>query len=271
MGTPSYWAWRSKLFHRDRFDWEPNRGSIQKITEAVAEDAYVLSRNAVGIGSKKVRETRTIPMTSRQKRAYKLARDSFELDYEGRREETQWVLTKLIWMHRLAGGFHPFGSCVNPGKIDELVKLLQGELANEPVVVWFRYLQEIEAVARRLRKLHLPHGCITGATPLATRDAVAEGLQSGRLRAILVQLKCGRYGMNFSRSDTAIYFSSSYESEDRLQSEDRIIHPTKKTPALILDLVTEGSMDQAILSVLQMKRASSRATLRAIAQEVLNG
>ena len=67
----------------------------------------------------------------------------------------------------------------------------------------------------------------------------------------------------------AIYYSNSYESEHRAQSEDRGIHHTKSDPLTIIDLVTEGTVDELVLESLQDKSGNSRRTIeRAINQQL---
>jgi SNF2 family DNA or RNA helicase len=65
-------------------------------------------------------------------------------------------------------------------------------------------------------------------------------------------------GLDFSAASTAIYYSNSLNPEDRLQSEDRIVHPAKREPLLYIDLLTRGSVDEDIHLALQDKGAESK-------------
>jgi SNF2 family DNA or RNA helicase len=84
----------------------------------------------------------------------------------------------------------------------------------------------------------------------------------------VIQQKCGRYGLNLACADTAYYFSNSLELEDRVQSEDRLVHPTKTTPANIVDLTTVDTVDEYIRAGLREGLKTSRSILQKVLVQV---
>lgn len=260
MGYDNYWQWKHRYFHKGFTDWSwyPNKGTREKIRDYVHQHAFVLQRKTAGVGSEKIRRQVHVPMNSVQKQAMRQLRREYALAGL----ETKWATTVHLWSQRLAGGFHPTLDPLEMISDAKLVKL--GRLCRQlkPVVVWFRFNEEIEAAYHYLIHHHptLRVAYVHGAMKDSKRVRVVEQerFQAGRLDVILLQVKLGRYGWDLSRADTAIYYSNSYEFEDRSQSEDRLIHLTKTTPVYIIDLVTSHSTDEDVVDALSTKRITAR-------------
>jgi len=256
LGFTNFWAYRNVGFFplAGKFNWVPKPGFKDRIRASVQSKAFVLSRKEVGIGNRKFYEKRTVEMDPAQKKAMEKLEDEFVLEVPGEEEKsTVWAPVKFTWMARLAGGFVD-EKLVYDGKIKELRTILTSELAAEQVVVWFRFNAELHAVATELRKRGVSLGEIDGGTPEEERARLRLGFKNGHVRVLLIQQKVGMFGLDLSSASTSIYFSNSYSSEHRVQSEDRIEHPKKKEPLLIIDLVARDSIDEDVVSLLRRKR-----------------
>ena len=75
-------------------------------------------------------------------------------------------------------------------------------------------------------------------------------------------------GQDWSVADTAIYYSNEYSNDLRSQSEDRICHPKKKLPLLIIDLNTESSIDEKVRKILKDKNFDSRMFMSRLIKEL---
>lgn len=270
LGMYNYWAFRQRHFIPDvrGWTWEPKREARDAIKQEVHKQAFVLTRKAAGLGERKLYEKRVVDMTPAQKQAY----TQVAKDFAFRHLETQWATTRLLWMARLAGGFSPdtdHPELISSTKLDELVSLLTGELQYEPVVVWFRFNEELHHASLRLGNERISHRVIIGDTSVEDRRAHVHAFQESAVRVLLMQVKCGKFGLNTSRSSTAIYYSNSYDFEDRAQSEDRIVHPSKKEPLLYIDLITKGTVDSAVVAALRDKHVSSRTFMTRLVDHFL--
>lgn len=260
MGCKNWWEFRHKYFFNVfAHNWAPRKGSVLKIKSEIHKSAFVLTRKDAGIGSEKVYERRTVIETIKQKKL----REEIERDFEFTTQDKRIVMTKhtivqLQWLSRLAGGFSPEGEQLSIMKLRELVDLLKGELANESVVVWFKHNQELRKARGLLGLEGIPASFIVGRTPLEKRALRIRKFRRKDIRVLLLQIKCGKVGLDLSVADTAIYYSNRYDAEDRVQSEDRIIHPLKKAPVLYIDLVTKNTVDETVLQILREKKAVSR-------------
>lgn len=268
MGFDNFWSFRNTAFYQPyKYKWLPKSGWKEKIKDYVQSNSFVLSRNDAGMGNQKVYEQRSITLDPEQKRLMEKVEKEFVLETGKEELETKWIPVTWIWLAQLSGGFVD-GELKFPGKINELISLLQGELKNDSVVVWFRFNQELRAVSKELEDRGITCPKLWGEMDESGRWDSIKKFKGGSVRVLLCQQKVGLYGIDLSSASTAIYYSNGFSSETRNQSEDRIEHPSKKEPLLIIDLVTRNSMDEDIVKALKRKEASSKYFLR---NEVLRG
>lgn len=264
LGQTNYWTVRHRYFVPDwsGYNWVPKKGTRQAFAKEIAKHAFVLTRKQGKMPGSKVREYITLDPTPEQKAFDKLARKNFE--YRDKAGHTVYTNTAPVvagWLHRSSGGFTPDGQKLSRVKLYELHRLLNENFADQQVVVWCWFRKEIEAIQKLLP---WTPDVLHGDVSLQDRDKTIKDFQSGRTRVLVAQVHLGRFSLDLSCADTAIYFSNSLAYEDRAQSEDRIIHPKKSTPGLVLDLVTRGMADEGIRQILLDKKTeagSARAAL----------
>jgi hypothetical protein len=257
MGCKNWWEFQRTYF-RQLFahEWVPYPGSVAAIKKQVHHDAFVMTRKQAGVGSRKLYERRYVRMNSAQRRLHRQIDAEFEATLRsGDVLETKYTIVKVGWLARLAGGFDPECSPISDAKANEIVNLLTGELKDTQVVIWFRYNRELARVFHFLKKASIRTTWIQGNTPLETRLKRQRRFNGGAYQAFLMQTKCGKRGIDLSAADASIYYSNYYDGEDRVQSEDRIIHPKKDRPLLYIDLVTENSIDEDVVDMLRDKKA----------------
>lgn len=266
LGCDSYWKFRVKFFKQGwtEWDWIPRKGSLDKIKAAVNEAAFVLTRKQAGIGSKKIRSKRYVKLPPHIRKAYNALERDFELgDYT-----TKWVISRNVGLARLAGGQSDDPMYWHAAKLNELLYLLQGDLKREQVVVWFRFNSELYAAEMELKSHGITCGSITGKVKQPDRHVLEKKFKKNKFRVFLVQVKCGKFGLDYSTSDTAIYYSNSYEFEERSQSEDRIIHPEKTTPCLIIDIIAEDTVDEDVCAAIDTKGMNAKLFKNRIIQNM---
>ena len=254
MGCTNYWQFRAKYFNliERAYKWYPKPGVREKIRAAIQDRCFVLNRQQVGMANERVYETREVEPSPDQVRLLKQAKQTFSITVGEETRKTQWAIVVANWMNQISGG--TLGThTVGEGKTRELVDLLTGELAEEQCVVWFRFNAELWAVREAVMKAGIRCEVVYGAVPPEERNHWCQQFSKGEFRVLLVQLKCGKFGLDLSAASTAIYYSNGFSHEDRAQSEDRIEHPRKREPLLFVDLITKGSTDRTVLSLLKRK------------------
>ena len=243
--------------------WVVRKKSKEKLKKVVQEKCIILSRKSAGVGSKKVRSIRYVTIPNKIKKAMLSARKDFELGDK----LSNNVLVPLIWISQLAGGLYADEELQHDEKLKEVVRLLKVELKNQPIVIWARYTAEILAIKDYIKKkLKLKVEIIKSGLD---NDTTVEKFMDGKLDIIVCQPKSLKMGVDLSISSTAICYSNYYDAEIRAQIEDRIVHPEKSEPVLIIDIVAEDTLDEVMPEILGKKRYTSQSFLEVITKEVI--
>jgi SNF2 family DNA or RNA helicase len=275
MSTSNFHHYRAEYFEAGWNGWQPHPEGKRAIKEMVNKKAFMMRRQDAGINGKKIREVRTIHMSKEQKEAYETVEEEFGIwlqkDEEEILKETTHVIVQQMWLSRIAGGCDSEGVYKWSPKVDELLKLLKGDLSNEPVIVWFRFNSEIRAVEERLKKEGISYKSMMGEHSRKERVDALHWFRTSLdpNRVLLCQVKLAKYGVDASVADTAIYFSMTYSCEEIAQSEERIFHPMKKSPLLYLYLVTKDTVDQDIYYAVSNKVTNSKMFMSRVNESVL--
>lgn len=270
MRCSNYWQFRNYFFRElAPHEWVPKTHAVAQIKQEVHNNAYVLTRREAGLRDTKVYEVRTVKLGPEARRTYEKIRSDFLISWKGRDVKgTKWVPVQYLWLQQISSGF--IGrSCVDRCKVREVLNLLEGELKNEQVIIWFRFNPGIEACALALKGI--PFGTIKGDISIQDREVAIENFRSGATRVLLCQIKCAREAIDLSNSSTSIYFSNSHSLDDRVQSEDRILNPSKKEPLLYIDLVAEHTVDEDIVGMLRDKKVGARFYMTTLLQKLKEG
>ena len=264
MHCCTYWEFRRKFFRQLGFEWKCDKYIEDKIKDEVGRLAFVMTRKEAGIGSKKLKTVLKVKMNKEQEELLKQIDEGFEFKSQNEEdygEDTKWVPVTYVWQGIVAGGFTPHGILISDAKYKEILKLLKGELQKEKVIIWFKHNWEIEYAVEFFSKNKINTIKFTGQD-----KSQVDYFTKGNAQIICAQAKCGQYGLDWSISSTAIYYSNWYDGEVRAQSEDRIIHPKKKEPLLYIDVVTENSIDEDVVEILKSKSLSSKKFMNELAK-----
>lgn len=264
FGESSFWKFREKHcippVGFGSYNWNLGKRASRRLKAYIADNAFICTRQAAGLEKVKLYEKRIISQTENQKRAMASLFKSFE--YKG--HSTKWRVATATWAAQISGGLWK-GVLYNRNKFRELLSLLEGELQEEVVVVFFRFSAEIKYVQSLLRKSSISFRTIDGATGDSEKDAISRGYRFGKRpkqRVVLCQIKCVKYALDLAAASTAIYYSNSFSLEERVQSEQRILHLKKDDPLLYVDLIVEGTMDEEIHAALSEKRLNAKNFLK---------
>ena len=266
FGCTNFWRFKTKYFRKEvySFDWVPYPRTAGIIRREVARRALVIRRKDVSMDVPKVFEKRKLVLPPALRRAYKLLEKDYVLEYEGKEvSKTVYAPVALQQLRQLCGG------SINKefkweGKIDEILSLLEGELAGEKVVVWFNYNHEINRVYEALTDCGFNCTIINGKVKVKERLLRQKLFNKGNLQVALVQIAVAKSGVNFSGADTAIYYSPVYGTDPWIQSQDRILAVEKKGPLLLISLLVENTVDEDLYESLIQGDFDSKWTLERI-------
>ncbi len=141
---------------------------------------------------------------------------------------------------------------------------LAGELSDAlenggSLVVWCRFREEIRRLADRFRRTfqpHIKHVEYHGGVSQGDRREAIDAFQRGDARVFLGQPRAGGHGIDLSRADTVVWYSHTFDAEERLQASERATSVGGRRVALT-DLVGRGTVDEYILAALARKGSVS--------------
>jgi SNF2 family DNA or RNA helicase len=119
---------------------------------------------------------------------------------------------------------------------------------SEPVVIFCKFISDIDAVEEILTKLGRSYSELSG------RKKQLASWQQGDTVALVVQQQAGGVGVDCTRACYGAYFSLSHSLGDYEQSLARLRRPGQTRPCRIYHFVAENTVDQAIYAALQDKR-----------------
>lgn len=123
------------------------------------------------------------------------------------------------------------------------------------IVVWAKFHQDIANIMSALGDVCVPY---YGPIPEKARERNKERFISDpTVQYIALTAATGAEGLDGLQkaSNTAVYYSNTYNSIERWQSEDRIHRIGMGDKALYIDLIAKGSIDRRVLANLRNKKA----------------
>jgi SNF2 family DNA or RNA helicase len=169
--------------------------------------------------------------------------------------ETVTAANKLVMLTRLqqaTGGFATSddGETVEIGteKPDAMRDWLEDLPATEPVVIFCRFINDIDAVCKSLETLGRSYSVLKGG-----KNQLAQW-QQGDTVALVVQTQAGGCGIDATRACYAAYYSQTHSLGDYEQSLARLRRPGQTRPVRYYHFIAQGTVDETIYEALQSKR-----------------
>lgn len=185
------------------------------------------------------------------------------------------VLNRMGKLQEITGGFlredpkevaHPLTGRITkqlgkiiwelpPEKNPKIIRLHEEveEAGDNQLIVWCKYLWEIEQVAAALSK----HGSVAkmiGASTSEERISIKDSFQAGATQYLVSNQQIGGIGHTFTAAHLAYYYSNTNNLEDRLQSEDRIHRRGQDENCFYADLLCSGTVDGTIYGSIVEKK-----------------
>lgn len=196
-------------------------------------------------------------MGAKQATAYKLMEDDLRISLGGDDFETVKALNSITKLQQITSGFvlqksgEPLYVSEDNPRLAALLDMVED--IDGKFIVWARFREELRAIAEALRKAGYKVGEYHGGIKTKDREAAVDGIQEGDLDCFVANPQSGGIGLTLTKATTVIYYSNDFNLETRLQSEDRTHRKGTISNILYIDLVAEGTIDEAIARALQRK------------------
>jgi SNF2 family DNA or RNA helicase len=215
-----------------------------------------------------VNERRDVEMSTKQKKAYDQMRDHMIAELqEGEVLTAPSVLTQTLRLLQFASSYaelevdektgEPHATLSDPScKVDALMSdIKSGDFGDDSVAVCAVSRQLIELLSAALTKAEIPHGLITGAQNEDERQWAIEDFQSGKIKWILFTAQAGGVGVTLTAARRLIMLQRPWSLVDHKQALDRVhrIGSEIHDSIIITDYVTEGTIEERVIEVLETK------------------
>ena len=241
--------------------------NLNELRAKLATIAFTVTKKDCLDLPEKVYEVREVPMSAEQARLYKeIKRDAYAL-YQQNALDAMNQAAIRIRLRQIAGGFFPAkydlsGGCEQelaniesvpigtPPKVTALQDLLENHNESLPAIVACAFRAEAKYLYSVLNK---DYKCalIMGGIDKKERERIEDEFKQGKIEVLVAVASTIAKGFNFQISHTMYIYSSTYNTEDRMQLEDRIHRMGQKDTCTYVDLLTEDSIDKRILDVLK--------------------
>jgi SNF2 family DNA or RNA helicase len=203
---------------------------------------------------------RYVALTSEQAKMYEEIRtEAFTLFDNGEMVSTPVVITQLLRLQQVLcghlktddGNMLTFPS----QRMDAVSEILQEH--GGKAIIWSRFRHDILMITEALQKEygHDAAAAYFGDTTDDERNRIVRDFQKPDhpLRFFVGNPATAGYGLTLTEANLVIYYSSSFDLEHRVQSEDRCHRIGQKNPVLYVDLISTGTIDEKIVAALRSK------------------
>lgn len=251
--------------------------NLDDLSERIRSISYrVLKEECLDLPSKVYSPPRVVEMTDEQVMWYKeISNQSTsileKLSEHGKLTATN-VLTAMLRQQQVTSGFIPimdeYGAVEGykrlEGRNPKLEALMDDlEEVNGKVIIWCRFVEDIKMISERLAKEGVNYVQFYGETSEEDRIANRTAFQDDpSVDAFVGQINTGGIGITLTSAKSVRYYSNTFNTEDRVQSEDRAHRIGQDKSVDYLDFICRKSVDEKILKVLRSNIRLSEVVMK---------
>ena len=171
---------------------------------------------------------------------------------------TRNVLSSLLRLSQCTGGFIRSDTDtavrqVSKAKLDALEDIIDTcEDEGKKVVVFARFVPEIEAIEKMLKAKKIGYSLIMGSVT-DRAEQVTKFQTDPNVKVFIGQLQTTGMGLTLTAACVAVYYSLDFSYANYEQSRARIHRIGQKEKCLYIHLVAKGTVDEKIMSALKSK------------------
>jgi SNF2 family DNA or RNA helicase len=267
LGCSSYYGFQGRYAQTVRrkmgtltFEQIVGYRNLDELTTLIDDFSYrVLKKDCLDL-PEKTYTARYVALTSEQAKMYEEIRtEAFTLFDNGEMVSTPVVITQLLRLQQVLcghlktddGNMLTFPS----QRMDAVSEILQEH--GGKAIIWSRFRHDILMITEALQKEygHDAAAAYFGDTTDDERNRIVRDFQKPDhpLRFFVGNPATAGYGLTLTEANLVIYYSSSFDLEHRVQSEDRCHRIGQKNPVLYVDLISTGTIDEKIVAALRSK------------------
>lgn len=283
IGHSSYFTFRNRYCRMGGYMNKMIIGyqNMDDLHSRIAPHTYQLLGDDV-VGLPPLFDKRHVDLTAEQQQHFAaVKRELFTILDNGDIIETPLAVQKITRLQQITCGFLPredgtFQILDNnrPLALDDILEEIgwdfsadaerKGTVAGEQAVIWCRYIQDINSIVARYGEENVIR--YDGTINRKEQEAAKADWIAGRKGLFVGTPAKGGTGTDGlqGRSRIVVYYSNSFNSIDRWQSEKRTNRIGTLQNQLYIDIVARGSVDPGVLQNLRNKKNISNLSMNEI-------
>jgi SNF2 family DNA or RNA helicase len=273
IGQKSFYTFRNRYMVMGGFEGRQILGyrNANELLQLVEPYATVVKKEEVYDLPTQPPQIRMIQPTTEQKKHFLELKHLMRTTYGDDELEAKTMLERMTRFQQINGGFFPhpidkdnkgktiWGSTPlksNP-KINELENMLD-EFGDLSVIIWARFVPEIEAIIDMLAKHNRTAVSFYGATSPEGRIENKRQFQAGEAQFFVGNQTVGGMGVKLSNADVMVYYSNTFSWDDKTQSWSRAEDMEMTEAILYIEMVLNTVIDKSIMAA-QTKKGGMAA------------
>ena len=217
---------------------------------------FMLRRRKVDVDIElppKTYQTIYTPLTPEQERLYKAARDEFLLLVDDTAVPIMNVMTQFLRLRQIcnSSGLINHNREHFSAKMDEMLpRVLEIVASGEKVIVFSEFKQMCDLIVAALRKAGV------GVSYLHGQEKAIEAQKEAFWgeNSVMVATRTGEVGHNLQCASYLFSYEPAWNPARMTQREDRAHRLGQTKPVIVYDMITPGTIEEHILSVLHDKK-----------------
>lgn len=195
-------------------------------------------------------------------RLYKQMEQESYIELMNGESEGKNVLTKLLRLSQITGGFVTSNEGnteqVSTAKLEALEDIVEAcAEGKRKVVVFVRYLPEIDAICKMLTKHKIRYAMVRG--DVKDRASQVEMFQNDAECLVFVgQLSTTSMGLTLTSSCVAVFYSLDFNYANYQQSRARIFRIGQKNKCIYIHLIAKNTVDALTMAALKRKESLAK-------------
>ena len=240
--------------------------NVDELSERISRCSFRVLKNDCMDLPQKIYQKRSVEMTREQLKLYNDMRKEMVIELDGVEVDATIALTQLLRLQQITGGYLTkddqfisiFDDPEKNPKIIETMNIIE-EAGDQQVIVWARFKAEINNILACLQRRGITCAKFDGDVPPQAREDIIKDFQAGKIKVLVANQSAGGIGLNLFAASVAIYYSNSFNTEDRVQSEDRCHRKGSERHSSVsyYDIIVPGTVDTKIVSALRSNKRIS--------------
>ena len=182
-------------------------------------------------------------------RLYSEMANQFIADVAGGHITASNALSRLVRLQQITSGYGRLEDGTDVEIDTSKAKVLEDvltDIGGEPVVVFTRFVHDLDVVHRAAAKAGIPSYEVSGRR---------KDLSEWNSGVLAVQIQAGGLGLDLTLARYAIYYSLGFSLGDYSQSMARLHRPGQTHPVEYIHILASGTVDETVMGALARREA----------------